>query len=996
MLRRLHNKSVEVSEVKLGRKTSKRQRISQFFRSRKQKPEARNAAPEKVLTGSESESPQAAHDVTSPAEAPLEQPRSSDEKPTSVEEPKKAPEPNASPRPETPEIEKVETLSEAQLHVLFSGTPHFSVKTGSRRPAANVSYPWGGLESSKDTLDSVLPDQAAFTSATLHPLPTKARTSSEEKSRNHGYDVDVVEVPNMLSAQGIEPGSIGFSHFLELPRSDSLLVDLEGSQTSKEFLQGTKNKELMQSAPERIGIRAVDMGLIYDRLIEIHDLNEAFHESPGPMTVLNHQSPGELYANLFSKFLTPPGYDGTTGDPTGLRVQILTLMRILKLKGVWYDFSLVEWRIRLGQILWSDPEAVPAHEAHPLWTEREVLLLQITLACELLLRLDAVTSLDVGGQSSPGQMSAQEIRGFFGSKTRKLDWDLVLARRFLDNILVVKSSDHDVEPSKSRGFQSMRGTGEPPEIARPDIVLLPQHQTRQLQGLIKFGSAIQWPSTETIVQSLAQRLGARGLVQQGEPLPTPDGMFLDPVSPATISVYGTPLETPRPANHMLDGYFGHIGKPALTRDNSHSLRIPLSPTLSPQPDSPSSTLTGIGGWLSRSYLTGLTLPGEAISHFLISTLLENDIVAIANLGDSANLYGGFSYAGRSWWSKNSIVGRVFACIDGGVECMGWISFPRQPEGSTNQWHSIHSEQIPLDDRMSDTTRSAAVARASSIIPDGTIASINSEDLVLPRDSETLPTPTLIFRNWELTPLNPDLMDSDMMSGPLTESDIHTPSVTFASQDRTLHHTLTLAFDVQFVTSWPCTPPMSTPVPAPSMPHILKRSLTGTVSRTSSKRSGVTMPRRNSHGFEPLLSHPPDSTDIAPKRVYSADTDNDSMTTITKRQPMEVHPLHTSYKYKTVSVTEVLDPSFDIPFDMHSHTRSPTPTGLDKKNDTDATHDKTTVLVLDARGSSDLQLLARSWCAEKGFHAIVGRVGRTCLACCIREARALGIHVVIRV
>jgi len=845
-------------------------------------------------------------------------------------------------------------------------------------------------------MDSVLPDQAAFTSATLYPLPTKARTSSEEKSRNHGYDVDVVEVPNMLGAQGIEPGSIGFSHFLELPRSDSLLVDLEGSESTKEFLQATKNKELMQSAPERIGIRAVDMGLIYDRLIEIHDLNEAFHESPGPMTVLNHQSPGELYANLFSKFLTPPGYDGTTDDPTGLRVQILTLMRILKLKGVWYDFSLVEWRIRLGQILWSDPEAVPAHEAHPLWTEREVLLLQITLACELLLRLDAVTSLNLGGQNSPVQISAEEIRSFFGTKTRKLDWDLVLARRFLDNILVVKSSDHDPEPSKSRGLQTMRGTGEPPQIARPDIVLLPQQQTRQLQGLIKFGSAIQWPSTETIVQSLAQRLGARGIVQQGEPLPTPDGMFLDPVSPASISIYGTPLETPRPANHMLDGYFGHVGKPALTRDNSHSLRIPLSPTLSPQPDAPRSALSGVGGWLSRSYLTGLTLPGEAISHFLISTLLENDIVAIANLGDSANLYGGFSYAGRSWWSKNSIVGRVFACIDGGVECMGWISFPRQPEGSTNQWHSIHSEQLPLDDRMSETTRSAAVARASSIIPDGTISSVNSEDLVLPRDAESLPTPTLIFRNWELTPLNPDLMDTDMMSGSLTESDIHTPSVTFTSVDRTIHHTLALAFDVQFVTSWPCTPPMSTPVPVPSMPHILKRSLTGTVSRTSSKRSGVTMPRRNSHGFEPLLSHPPDSTDIAPKRVYSADTDNDSMTTITKRQPMEVHPLHTSYKYKTVSVTEVLDPNFDIPFDMHSHTRSPTPTGLDQKNDTDAAHDITTVLVLDARGSSDSQLLARAWCAERGFHAIIGRVGRTCLACCIREARALGIHVVIRV
>jgi hypothetical protein len=160
-----------------------------------------------------------------------------------------------------------------------------------------------------------------------------------------------------------------------------------------------------------------------------------------------------------------------------------------------------------------------------------------------------------------------------------------------------------------------------------------------------------------------------------------------------------------------------------------------------------------------------------------------------------------------------------------------------------------------------------------------------------------------------------------------------------------------------------------------------------------------MSRRNSHGFEPLLSHPPDAADIAPKPMYSVDIDNDSITTITKRTPMEVHPLHISYKYKMVSVVQVLNPDFDIPFDMHSHkptTRSPTPPRNDDQRENDLMHDKMTILVLDARASSDLQLLARAWCAEKGFHAIVGRAGRTCIACCVREARALGIHVVIRV
>lgn len=906
--------------------------------------------------------------------------------------------PEATPAPEPVAAEKVETLSQGQLDTLFSGAPDFSVTEGSRRPMPSVTYPRDRSDSIKDTTDSVQLDQPAFTATTLYRTSKRSRTSSDERKQYVGYEGDVVELPNMLSAQGVEPGSIGFAHFLELPCSDSLLTDLEGSQSSKDFLQGTKNKELMQGSPERIGIRAVDMGLVYDRLIELQDLYETFHDSPGPMSLLNHQSAGDLYANLFSKFLMPPGYDGTTDDPTGLKIQILTLMRILKLKGVWYDFSLVEWRIRLGQIIWSDPEPVPAHEPHPLWTEREVLLLQITLSCELLLRLDAVSNPDVDGPAKEAQMSAQDIRELFGTKTRKLDWDLVLARRFLDNILTVKGSDHDGETTKTGGFLSMLGVGGEIEAPKADIVLLPQHQARQLSGLVKFASTIQWPSTEALMQDMAQKLGARDVAQEAEQFSSPEAMFLDPVTPASISVYGTPLQTPRPASKQLDSYFGHIGKPVLSRDNSHSLRIPLSPTLSPQPDQPRSALAGVGGWLSRSYLTGLVLPGEPISHFLISTLLENDGAAIASLGDSANLYGGFTYASKAWWSKNSIVGRVFACTVGAVECMGWISFTKVPAGLHDTWHSIHSEQLPFDDRLSNAARSALVKQASAIIPEGTFESIKSEDLVLPRDPDPAPVASFGLQHWELTPLNTDLIDSDIVSGPYTETDVHIPSITFVNQDDASVQTLTLAFDVQFITSWPCHSPMTTP--APSMPHILKRSLTGTISRTSSKRSGsVRMSRRNSHGFEPLLSHPPDSTDIAPKPMYSIDNDDGSDTTITKRKPMQVHPLHISYKYKIVPVAEVFLADFVVPFDIHSHkpaTRTPTPTGFDERRDDDPLHDKSTILVLDARGPADQQLLARAWCAEKGFHAIIGRSGRTCLSCCIREARALGIHVVIRV
>ena len=102
----------------------------------------------------------------------------------------------------------------------------------------------------------------------------------------------------------------------------------------------------------------------------------------------------------------------------------------------------------------------------------------------------------------------------------------------------------------------------------------------------------------------------------------------------------------------------------------------------------------------------------------------------------------------------------------------------------------------------------------------------------------------------------------------------------------------------------------------------------------------------------------------------------------------------------VPVTDILDPDFLLPFELHTSKSTERLLDLSRSNDSDTAetikNNKKAVLVLDARASSDLQLLARAWCAEKGLHAIVSRVGRTCLGCSIREARGLGIHIVIRV
>lgn len=120
---------------------------------------------------------------------------------------------------------------------------------------------------------------------------------------------------------------------------------------------------------------------------------------------------------------------------------------------------------------------------------------------------------------------------------------------------------------------------------------------------------------------------------------------------------------------------------------------------------------------------------------------------------------------------------------------------------------------------------------------------------------------------------------------------------------------------------------------------------------------------------------------------------------TGSKPLDAHLLHKLYSYKIIPVTDILDPDFLLPFELHTSKSSERILALSQSDYSEADtirETKKAVLVLDARTSWDLEVLARAWCAERGLHALVSRVGRTCLACSIREARGLGIHIVIRV
>ena len=112
--------------------------------------------------------------------------------------------------------------------------------------------------------------------------------------------------------------------------------------------------------------------------MELSSIYEASKEKERAYSLLNRAAGGDLYASLFGKILTPPKFDNASADPTGLKVQIEALIRILKLQRTWYDFGNVEWRIRVGQLLFSDGSADMADsnlsEPEDGLSERDVVL----------------------------------------------------------------------------------------------------------------------------------------------------------------------------------------------------------------------------------------------------------------------------------------------------------------------------------------------------------------------------------------------------------------------------------------------------------------------------------------------------------------------------------------------------------------------------------------------------------------------------------------------
>ncbi|KAL2832281.1 hypothetical protein BJY01DRAFT_225997 [Aspergillus pseudoustus] len=872
-------------------------------------------------------------------------------------------------------------LTRNDIEVIFSGAPYFLLEKGKQEYwYPHVIFPFDDHDPTIQSLwDRRILPYPSYTLSTLHahlPIPGEWMIEGDtpvqldswtrmESPKRASFDLGMFEVPNMLSSNGKEPGSVGLHYFLELPVADAVRFTGPPRATAEaDFLRlsgmpameayglmehhslpyalckdGTVHdrKKLLLDGPtawKRIGVRDIDLQKLVARLQTLKQLRYDILHGNTAKTILDLEGTLDLFTGLFNNFLyRPPRFMTVEGeDPHSVQSQIKALTVVLATPGAWFDFSLPEWRLRIGQILWEasphgDGDFIDPSTSEKPWSisslERKWFLVQMLLAAELLLRLDGTVRVGLLEDSENLQISRRDIQDFQRLQTAKVNWDVVAVRRLMDSF---SFSYRPAQPEQAalhpttephheklhhfsfKHLHKTQGAAEAHESAWA-CELAPDHIDRQLEGLLFFADNIGWPNIGGLKQHF------RSIRQNGK-------------SQAVIDTYNQPIKlTPSPGNRE-------------ERETTMYSRSPSYRPLVLQPPA-SSGDSILVGWITRTWLSGLILPGEGINHFLISSILENDVEALAKLGSVANIYGGFSYSERSWWSQECIVGRVLSPLQGTNTCMGWIAsdvLPRDSKTSKlleNTWFEIISSDPPACPGGPRIKQGKKISLKSTPLGLGDLTSgafsLPVDDPKDRRSKAKIEFHSLAFDVQE------KVQEQQQAGGrrPVKAQKATTVFSLRAGRRRTLKSvSFPLVYNVRFISSQECRPPS----------RLVSYSTPGAQSKSSSTSSS---PIRRKH---------------LPR--------------------LPGHPLHSSYAYRVINIDSLREfaesESGLATLELHRAVHW---------------HD---IMVVDARGGPDQEAFARAWCSSVGYDAVVGRVNRTCLACCIREARAVKVRVVIRV
>jgi hypothetical protein len=741
-------------------------------------------------------------------------------------------------------------------------------------------FPWNKDLEVSDLQDRHYLSHESFTLTTLHahlPVPDKVNWTpssipqkQEEAWKRPMLDLGIFETPNMLSVHGREPGTVGLRFFLEVPISERLRtigkakeeekgyagtlshmsaneafkMEASRSQTGKHAPRQDRLK-LIDNGPrawERLGIRDVKPAIITERMAFLSHLHDEVIAHGLGNTILHKQSCGVLYDELFSNLLYLPTDHKNSGpekhNRAGLKVQIEALVKVLTTPGAWIDFSLVEPRIRLGQGLWEVPPYDGQHSdttSLKIGAERKWLLLQILLAMELMVRLDAALRLGSSDTFREFHLSPEEIHHFNKLRNLKVDWDLVMARRFLDLVTVKESSNVDLQR-----LTHGRHASQPHHLAsmfkkkidldaEDDLLIwncaiFPRRADVQFEGLLRFARMMSWPQVDDLEADLTRRyqgtFGSR------------DKFYVQPI-------FGTSRESATEKAPVMRSLFSGD-------DWTESACVGLRPVDGIE----------IGGFLGRSWLTGLVMPGDSGCLSVMACLLEQDRQA-AKLGATAYLHAGFVLNGRSFWSKFCIVGRVLAPAEESTECMGWVNAPQfQPldhagENYNDAWLNVTALSPPTTREGLRIYDGQKLADDSNVLGAGR-GKISSSEYSMITDR--------VLGDLKLVEIKVNALIVQKRSPGVVRENTNTLSaaliftISIAAEEQAQRE-LKLAYGVGFVSSYPCRPP----------------------------HGHVALPAEQQQHHHP-------------QHHYQA------------HEHLPSHPLHNSYKFETKSIAELIDAS----------------------------------------------------------------------------------------
>ncbi|EFQ97105.1 hypothetical protein MGYG_00148 [Nannizzia gypsea CBS 118893] len=928
-------------------------------------------------------------------------------------------------------------LSGAELRVIFSGAPHFLLEKGNRSHwFPHVVFPWDDSTRIQNLQDRKPLHHASFTLCTLHAhlpaflerrkTPGGSQDLAElETNKYPAFDIGVFEVPNMLSSRAKERGCVGFRHFMELPISPKLKnkSDIPPGTTPMEInanilyapLSGDdepysccrpgsrySRAQLIKGGPpawRRLGVRNCSPKQVAQRLETLCDLRDQMVFKAKPINLFDIESIAKLHQGLFSTFLfpLPKEVHGDAFKHTSIKTQIDTLVKVLAVKDAWIDFSQIEWRIRAGQILWECPphhdgiikDQYPEGSDIKINAERNWLLIQLLLAAELVLRLDAALKVGIIGRSRGIAITQKDIYHINDMRNDQVDWAIICCRRAFESLTIKYApTDGRLEPALPPDYPQER----PPSRIRQiltrgkvkekrmqlaqcqqpantqivwDCITRPRFFKKQLEGLFAFMNVIQWPDAEEIKCQLEIKYNT---------------ISSDPA--AMIRTLSTPLVTDEltgddAPRQRLSAYENS--------DTSHLLLL-LPPS---QNHNVSTSTTCFGGWISRSWLSGFILPGEAVNDMLISTLLENDTHALRILGPVANLYGGFIYKGRSWWSKNCVVSRIVSCLEGSTTCMGWVSCLVVPQDEQGKDHTDKWVEVVLMDDVRDLTvpriyKTTQVLLDSS--PLGPGGELTPEQFSMPMDDDSrsdshhIRQTSVMFDNITLSRCERDDPSKMLPFRALAHAFF---TITVSPQSKPRKVLFPLSKNSLFISSFPCLPPR------------------GWAAHSTNHNADPESSSEYHRHFQPPV---PDDEDTYNWTLGPESPDTESFNShVQQTNSFRVpgHPLHASfYPYEYIPITSL--PSItEFPPNRMETCEKPT-SGLGRREPSQPEERRRhrrrrpVTYIIDARGSKHKEAFVRAWCTAVCTDAVIARVGRTCLACSIREARAVDVNVVIRV